>query len=460
MKKELTVNRMRNQMQSEKSDSEYESLLQNVGDALSRGRQRVASYIGTQTVRTYWEIGKYIVEYEQKGNEKAEYGSDLLNRLSRDMKERYGKGFGRSSIYNMRKLYLTYPKVQTLSGFLSWSHYIELLKIDDPMERSFYEKQAENENWGVRELKRQKASLLFQRLALSTDKDSVMKLAQKGQIIEKPEDILKEPFVFEFTGLPQLPTYSEGDLEESLINNLSMFFLELGKGFTYVGNQYRINIGGRTYKIDLVLYNRILKCFVLIDLKRGEVQHEDIGQMNFYLNYCRDEMNTEGDTEPIGIVLGTERDKLVMKYALQNITNQVFVSRYQLYMPDKNELEAEFRRYMGNGNENEELEIEDNVIKLSILVVNCKQYIPSYNWYFRKSDGCIYGTANSPDDICYDEIRLTIFETSDDFVLMPECPGMTDEEAAEVVKDWCVKNNIRYIDDMDNIEETYRGVYF
>lgn len=461
MKKEKTLVAQKNTGSMAEHDSEYESLLQNVEDAMSRGRQRVASYIGTQTVRTYWEIGKYIVEYEQNGHEKADYGSDLLKRLSNDMKERYGRGFGKSSIYNMRKLYLTYPKFQTLSGILTWSHYIELLKIDDPLERSFYEKQAENENWGVRELKRQRGSLLFQRLALSTDKDSVMKLALEGQIIEKPEDILKEPFVFEFTGLPQLPTYSEGDLEESLINNLSMFFLELGKGFTYVGNQYRINIAGRTYKIDLVLYNRILKCFVLIDLKKGEVQHEDIGQMNFYLNYCREEMNIEGDTEPIGIVLGTYRDKLVMKYALQNISNQVFVSRYQLYLPDKDELEAEFQRFMYTDSKAGAIEADNEMegIRLSILVVSCKQYIPSYNWYFRKSDECIYGTANSPDDICYDEIRLNIFESSDEFVLMPECPRMTDEEAAAVVKDWCLKNDIKYIDDMDDIEETRRAIY-
>jgi len=461
MKKEKTLAKHMNGNPIEMRETEYESLLQNVGNALSRGRQRVASYIGTQTVRTYWEIGKYIVEYEQNGHEKAEYGSDLLNRLSKDMRERYGKGFGRSSIYNMRKLFLTYPKIQTLSGFLTWSHYVELLKIEDPLERSFYEKQAENEQWGVRELKRQRVSLLFQRLALSTDKDSVLKLAQNGQIIEKPEDILKEPFVFEFTGLPQLPTYSEGDLEESLINNLSMFFLELGKGFTYVGNQYRINIAGRTYKIDLVLYNRILKCFVLIDLKKGEVQHEDIGQMNFYLNYCREEMNTEGDTEPIGIVLGTDRDKLVMKYALQNISNQVFVSRYQLYLPDKDELEAEFQRFMYTDSKAGAIEADDEMegIKLSLLVVSCKQYIPSYNWYFRRSDGCIYGAANTPEGICYDESRLNILESSDDFVLMPECPRMTDGEAAAVVKDWCIKNNIRFIDDMDRIEETYRAIY-
>ena len=175
-----------------------------------------------------------------------------------------------------------------------------------------------------------------------------MRLANEGQIIERPEDILKEPYIFEFTGLPQLPVYKEGDLEQALVDNLSLFFLELGKGFTYVGRQQKLVIGGRTYKVDLVFYHRILKCFVLIDLKRGEVQHEDIGQMNFYLNYYREEMNTEGDTEPIGIVLGAYQDRLVMQYALQNISNQVFVSRYQLYLPDREQLEAEFRRYMGD----------------------------------------------------------------------------------------------------------------
>ena len=167
------------------------------------------------------------------------------------------------------------------------------------------------------------------------------------QIIEKPSDILKDPYVFEFTGLPQLPVYREGDLENALIDNLSTFLLELGKGFTYVGKQQRMIIGGRSFKVDLVFYHRILKCFVLIDLKRGEVQHEDIGQMNFYLNYYREELNTEGDAEPIGIIIGAYQDKLMMQYALQNITNQLFVSRYQLYLPDREQLEAEFRRYMG-----------------------------------------------------------------------------------------------------------------
>lgn len=262
------------------------------------------------------------------------------------MTDRYGKGFSRSNIFYMRKIYSIYPQLQKHSSLLSWSHYVELLKLDDEWERSFYEKECESEHWGVRELKRQMKSMLFHRIALSSDKNEVMRLAREGQVIEKPEDILREPYVFEFTGLPQLPVYGEGDLEEALVSNLSQFFLELGKGFTYVGRQQKLVIAGRTYKVDLVFYHRILKCFVLVDLKRGEVQHEDIGQMNFYLNYYREEMNTEGDTEPIGIVLGAYQDKVVMQYALQNITNQVFVSRYQLYLPEREQLEAEFRRFM------------------------------------------------------------------------------------------------------------------
>lgn len=328
-------------------NSKYQDLLQHVGETVENGRAKAVAAVNSAAVATYWEIGRDIVEFEQAGSVKAEYGTELLKRLSRDLTGAYGKGFSHSNLVYMRKLYLTYPKSQTLSDFLSWSQYIELLKIDDPLERSFYEKEAESEHWGVRELKRQMKSMLFHRLALSTDREEVLRLAKEGEIIERPEDILREPYVFEFTGLPQLPVYTEGDLEEALVNNLSLFFLELGKGFTYVGRQQKMVIGGRTYKVDLVFYHRILKCFVLIDLKRGEVQHEDIGQMNFYLNYYREEMNTEGDTEPIGIVLGAYQDKLVMQYALQNISNQVFVSRYQLYLPDRDQLEAEFRRYMG-----------------------------------------------------------------------------------------------------------------
>ena len=267
-------------------------------------------------------------------------------RLSRDLTERYGNSFGMSNINKMRKFYSLYPILQTVSAKLSWSHYVELLKIEDSMERSFYLKECEQENWGVRELRRQMKSMLFQRLVLSKDKTEVIRLSTAGQVVEKAEDILKDPYVFEFVGLPELPVYKEGDLENALVNNLSQFLLELGKGFTYVGRQQKINIGGRIYKVDLVFYHRILKCFVLIDLKRGEVQHEDIGQMNLYLNYFREELNTEGDTEPIGIVLGAYEDKLMVKYATQNISNQLFVSRYQLYLPNKEQLEQEVRRFL------------------------------------------------------------------------------------------------------------------
>lgn len=328
--------------------SSYDSLLAHIGEALESGRKKAASRINEAIVETYWIIGKYIVDFEQAGNEKAEYGAETLKRLSKDLTLRYGNGFGLSNVTKMRKLYQAYPILQTLSAKLSWSHYVELLKIDDPLERSFYLKECEQENWGVRELRRQMRSMLFQRLALSKDKKEVLRLSEEGQVIEKPEDIIKDPYIFEFTGLPQLPVYKEGDLEKALIDNISKFLLELGKGFAFMGRQQRINIGGRIFKVDIVFYHTILKCYVLIDLKRGEVQHEDIGQMNMYLNYYREEVNTEGDNEPIGIVLGAYEDKLMVKYATQNISNKLFVSKYQLYLPNREQLENEISRFLDN----------------------------------------------------------------------------------------------------------------
>ena len=230
------------------ADQEYSQLLKNIGAALNKGKRDVYTQVNQIVVVTYWNVGKYIVEYEQAGHEKAEYGSETLKMLAKDLTNQYGAGFSRSNISRMRQLYLVYPKCATLSHKLSWSHYVELLKIDDPQERAFYLRECEEENWGVRELKRQMKSMLFQRLVLSKNKDEVIRLAQQGQIIEKPEDIVKDPYVFEFVGLPELPVYKEGDLETALINNLSQFLLELGKGFTYVGRQQRINIGGRIFK--------------------------------------------------------------------------------------------------------------------------------------------------------------------------------------------------------------------
>ena len=295
-------------------------------------------------VRTNWQIGHYIVEYEQKGNERAEYGAELLNNLSHDLTIAYGKGFSRSNIVYMRKFYLYFPQSETLSPVLSWSHYFEILKAEDQLEINFYANQCARENWSVRELKRQMKSLLFHRLALSKNKEEVLQLSQQGQQIQSPKDIIKDPFVLEFVGIPQKQTYLEGEFERRLIANLQDFLLELGKGFAFIGRQYRINIGSRHFYVDLVFYHRILKCFVLIDLKKGEIEHNDIGQMNLYLNYFKNEENTEGDNEPIGIVLGAYKHQVLIEYVMQGISNQLFVSRYQLYLPNKQQLQEELRR--------------------------------------------------------------------------------------------------------------------
>ena len=326
------------------TNSEYDSLVESIGSLLDSARTQIATSVNTILIQTYWNIGKYIVEFEQDGAQRAEYGSNLLNRLSTDLTHRYGKGFSRSNVYNMRKLYLTYPKVQTLSGFLSWSHYTEILNSDDPLEISFYVKECETQKWSVRELKRQKGTALFQRFAMSKDKKGVLQLANQGIEIQKPEDIIHDPFVLEFTGLPELPTWNEKSLEDALANNLSMFMLELGKGFAFVGKQYRISLGGRHFHVDLVFYNVILKAYCLIDLKKDGVRHEDIGQMNLYLNYFKHEVCTEGDNEPFGIVLGAGKDRLTVQYALEGMTNQLFVSQYQLYLPDRDALSREVYR--------------------------------------------------------------------------------------------------------------------
>lgn len=324
----------------------YEQLVGDIGVLLTNARQQVAVAVNNTLVETYWQIGKHIVEYEQGGNERAEYGSGLLNRLSHDLTERYGRGFNRNNLQYMRKFYLVFPNSTTLSCKLSWSHYQEILKLDDPLEISFYVRECENARWSVRELKRQRDSMLFHRLALSKDKAGVLELVNKGVELQKPEDILHDPYVLEFAGLPDMVQCKEGDLEEALMQNMSRFLLELGKGFAFYGRQYRISLGGRHLYVDLVFYNVILKCFVLIDLKRGEVKHEDIGQMNLYLNYFRHEVSGDGDSEPIGIVLGTSGDRLTMQYAMEGISNQLFVSRYQLYLPSREQLENELTRLL------------------------------------------------------------------------------------------------------------------
>lgn len=291
-------------------------------------------------------MGSYIVEYEQHGNEKAECGSSLLTNLSKDLKSRFGKGFSKSNIYLTRQFYIKYQIFQSVTGKLTWTHYVELLGVSDDIARGFYEKQAVNDNWSVRELKRQINSSLFERLALSQDKTGVLKLSEKGIIISEPKDIVKDPYILEFLQIPEEYRMTESKLEQRIIENLQSFLLELGKGFSFVGRQYRLTLDNDHYYVDLVFYHRILKCFVLIDLKTKHVKHQDIGQMNMYLNYFKSEENTEGDNPPIGIVLGADKNDILVEYAIGGISNNIFVSKYQLYLPDKKILEQKVKELL------------------------------------------------------------------------------------------------------------------
>lgn len=321
----------------------YIDLIDRIGFTILRARENAIKAINLELVIANWEIGKNIVEFEQGGKEKAEYGSALLTNLSKDLKSKYGKGFSKSNIYLFRLFYIKYPIFQTLSGKLSWSHYAELLSISDDLERNFYEKQSEKDNWSFRELKRQINSALFQRIALSKDKAGVLELARDGHEVLIPNDIIKDPYIFEFLQIPQNEIVKEKGLEELLVNNLQKFLLELGKGFSFVGQQYKITLDNEHYFIDLVFYHRILKCFVLVDLKTRRVKHQDIGQMNLYLNYFLEEENTEGENPPVGIIIAADKNELLVKYATGGISNKIFVSKYQLYLPNREVLEEKIK---------------------------------------------------------------------------------------------------------------------
>jgi predicted nuclease of restriction endonuclease-like (RecB) superfamily len=316
----------------------YIELLERISQRYTEGQAQAVRSVNETIIETNWEIGKYIVEYEQEGNPKAKYGSKLLEVLAHDLTLLHGRGFSRSNLTYMRLFYLRFPICEKLSHKLSWSHYFELVKIDDELERSFYYQQNILENWSVPELKRQKDSGLFLRLALSKNKDEILKLSTQGQLPATPEDIVKDVYVFEFLKIPEPYNYSETDLETRLLDNLQTFLLELGKGFTFVGRQYRMTIDNVSYRVDLVFYHRILRCFVLIDLKINNVRHGDIGQMNMYMGYFAKEENYEGDNPPIGIILSKEKNELLVEYATYGMSSQLFISKYQLYLPDKEEL--------------------------------------------------------------------------------------------------------------------------
>ena len=323
----------------DESSNNYQNLVSQISETYSMGHQKAVMAVNSNMVETNWKIGQYIIEFEQGGVFKAQYGKALLENLSKDLSRIHGKGFSRSNLNYMRLFYQRYPICEELPHKLSWTHFCELIKINDSLERSFYEKQTIIENWSTTELIRQKRSSLFLRLAASKDKEGILLLSKQGQIVQHPSDLIREPYVLEFLKIPEPYHLTETDLETRLIEHLQHFLLELGKGFAFIGRQYRITLGNRNHYVDLVFYHRILKCFVLIDLKKDVAGYEDVGQMNMYLGYFENEENTEGDNPPIGIVLAKEKDDILIKYALHNISSQLFINKYQLYMPDKEELQ-------------------------------------------------------------------------------------------------------------------------
>lgn len=321
--------------------SEMSPIVKEIKTVLETARSNVARQVNSELLNTYWNIGRIICEYEQSNPDRADYGKQTLKELAKTLTKEFGKGFSRANLYNMRLFYLTYEKIQTLSGKLSWSHYCELLSISDEDKRSFYEKEAINSNWSVRELKRQIDSSLFERLLLSRgdeNKEQVMEMALKGNEINEPADIIRDPYVFEFLGLPEDKPMMESDLEKALVRQIEKFLLELGRGFMFVGTQQRVTVNNTHYYVDMVFYNKILRAYVLIELKTTKLTPEVAGQINMYLNYYAAEVNDPDDNPPIGIILCTDKDSITAEYALGGLENNIFASKYVLYMPNKEQL--------------------------------------------------------------------------------------------------------------------------
>ncbi len=346
----MKITNQRNYLQNERTTmkpqkNKIEGLYIQIEKLLSEARKKIFNQVNTTMVYTYYEVGKIIVEYEQEGKERAEYGKGLLKSISKRLSKDFGKGFSTDNLENMRKFYLTYSKSETASRKsdkpdfrLSWSHYLKLVRIKDLAERQFYEIESFKNQWSLRELQRQCDSALYQRLVLSRDKEKVKELSKKGQIINTPSDALKDPYILEFIGLPDKTSYSESELEQELIDKLEHFLLELGKGFTFVARQKRITIDEKHFKIDLVFYNRLLKAFVLIDLKIGELKHQDIGQIQMYVNYYDRFVKLDEENKTVGIILCQDKSDTLVEITLPKDNKQIFASNYLTILPSKEEL--------------------------------------------------------------------------------------------------------------------------
>jgi predicted nuclease of restriction endonuclease-like (RecB) superfamily len=358
---------------------EQDDLFTRVAEIIEAARGHVARTVNTAMVHAYWLIGREIVEVEQQGKERAAYGEQLIEGLSRRLKASYGSGYSVRSLRRIRQFYLIYPQgsglpaegrpdaiqptvlagsgsgekrptvlaesgVPSFPPDLSWSHYLALLRVENPQARAFYEIEAVREGWSVRQLERQIAALLFERLAKSRDKDEVMALARAGQTVARPTDVVKDPFVLEFLGLEERAAWHERDLEQAIIDRLEAFLLELGKGFCFIARQKRITLEGDHYYVDLVFYNRLLRCFVLIDLKLGKLTHQDVGQMQMYVNHYDRRQREEHEQPTVGIVLCSDKNDAMVRITLPENNRQILASRYQLYLPTEEELKAELER--------------------------------------------------------------------------------------------------------------------
>lgn len=339
--------------------------LKNVSDVLSQARKNAKTAINISMVYAYYEIGRMIVEEEQQGENRAAYGKQLLKELSAYLTENCGKGFSVGNLKNIRQFYKVYssdqigetvfsqfenlPAVSTgRKFFLSWSHYLKLMRIEDVDERHFYEIECVKNNWSLREFQRQFDSALYQRLMLSTEKDDVKKLSQKGQSIERSSDLVKDPYVLEFLGLEEKSKYSESDLETRIIDNLQTFLLELGTGYTFVARQKRFTFNESHFRVDLVFYNRLLRCFVVFDLKIGTLKHQDLGQMQMYVNYYDRYEKQEDENPTIGVLLCQDKDDSLVELTLPKDSN-IYASKYQLYLPDKKMLQRKLQEWIEEG---------------------------------------------------------------------------------------------------------------
>jgi len=322
-----------------------DNLYLRVREILDAARSKVYRTANFEMVQAYWNIGKEIVEEEQHGKERADYGISLLKELSKKLTIKYGKGFDDSNLRYIRRFYLVFPKCDALSHELSWTHYRLLLKVEDERAREFYIKESVDSNWSTRTLERQIGNLYYQRMLMSRDKAIVKQEADEKQELQQPKDIIKDPYVLDFLELKDNSDFREKELEQAIIDKLQEFLLELGKGFAFVARQYRISAGPeKHYYADLVFYNYILKCFLVIDLKTKPLSHEDIGQIDMYVRYFEDKVKQEGDNPTIGLILCTEKNQTIVKYSLLSESKQIFASKYMLYLPTEEELQQEIER--------------------------------------------------------------------------------------------------------------------